>query len=248
MADTTGGSGAAAAFRGLLTTVIILGLLSAVGWLLAERNAHHYFLRAEGRTVLVERGWFLPFGHGPFRPRDPALAQAYAPITLPEGVALPGGETGGEEELDDRYVLDQRLGELLLAAAKARLAPPTPDRRAAGAYLDRATLLPDLTSDQRRELQSRRAEVAFFEASDRISGAITALQDARQLLELATTGSPTHAREAADLLDHLRPALDGLLRATRGADILSPEEAAPHPSALPADGGTPALPGTRDGG
>ncbi|HUB08024.1 MAG TPA: hypothetical protein VMB50_13520 [Myxococcales bacterium] len=205
----------------LFSTVLILGLLGVVGWLLSERNAHHYFLHTDGRMVLIERGFMLPYGHGPYRPRDPALDKAYAPVRLPDGMAAPA-----DEELEERGDLDRRLGEILLEAAKTRLSQTDAARLTDGiAYLDRAMLLQQLGFDQRRELQSQRAEVAYFEAADRISRALAALQDAQGLLRLATTGSQAHAKEAADLLDRLGPALDGLLRATRASSILPADDA-----------------------
>ncbi|MHB8420841.1 MAG: hypothetical protein ACYDCL_22425 [Myxococcales bacterium] len=220
----------------LLSTLLILALLGAVGWLLAERNAHHYFLHADGRTVLVERGFMLPYGHGPYRPRDPALDEAYAPVHLPDGMAPPP-----DEELEERGDLDRRLGDLLLEAAKTRLAQTDPTRLSDGiAYLDRAMLLQQLGPSQRRALQAQRAEVAYYEATDRIARALAALQEAQGLLHLATTGSQAHVREAADLLDRLTPALDGLLRATRASSILPAADAAlPPAGAAPQNGKSP---------
>jgi hypothetical protein len=213
--------------RGAFTALLILALLGMVCWLAAERNYHHYFIRADGRTVLIDRGWQLPYGHGPFHPSDPSQAQAYAAIHLPDGVKAPTEE----EELDERGDLDRRLGDILLESAKARLAQADAARLPEGiAYLDQAALLQQLTADQRHRLQSQRAEVAYFEASDRIARALGELQDSRALLKLATTGSPSHAREAADLLDRMSPALDGLLRATRGSVLPTDEgELAPSP-------------------
>src|SRR5450755_931926 len=103
-------------FRGFLTTLLILGLLGVVGFLLSERNHHQYFLREESGTLLVERGFLLPYGHGPYRPTDTQLARAYAPVRLPISVSL-----AGEEGFEDRGELDRRMGELLLAAASSRL-------------------------------------------------------------------------------------------------------------------------------
>ena len=236
MAESKGG-GVGSAMRGALTTLVILGLLGVVGFLLAERNRHRYFLSAEGQTVVVERGLELPYGHGAFRPQDPSLAGAYAPLRLPAGVAAPG-----DEEFDDRGDLDRRLGDLLLASAKARLGATDPARLAEGiAILDRAELLQQLTSDQRRRLTALRSEVAYFEASDRIARALGELRDARDLLHLAAEGRDSHARESAELLDTLTPALDRLVRATRGAEVPAPAvAAAPEaPDGGMGDGGHP---------
>lgn len=205
----------------LFSTLLILVLLGAVGWLLSERNAHHYFLHTDGRIVLIERGFMLPYGHGPYRPREPALDKAYAPVRLPDGMPAPA-----DEELEERGDLDRRLGEILLEAAKTRLSQTDAARLEDGiAYLDRAMLLEQLGFDQRRALQAQRAEVAYFEASDRIARALAALQDAQGLLRLATTGSQAHAKDAADLLDRMGAPLDALLRATRASSILPAEDA-----------------------
>ncbi|MHB1846190.1 MAG: hypothetical protein ACYCWW_15310 [Deltaproteobacteria bacterium] len=242
MADASGG-GVGSALRGAFMTLVVLGLLGVVGWLLSERNAHHYFLHADGGTVLVERGFMLPYGHGAYRPKDPALAPAYAPLRLPPGVAPPA-----DEELEERADLDRRLGELLIASARVRIDAKDPSHLAEGiGYLDRAELLPELGSDQRETLRALRSEVAYFEASDKIARALGALQEARALLRLGSEGSQSHARESADLLDRMSTPLDGLLRAARAAAILpaerpelplAPGEPPPLEGSPPPDGGS----------
>jgi hypothetical protein len=241
MAETPPSGGG---LRSAFNTLLILALIGVVGWLAAERNNHHYFIHTEGRTVLIERGWELPYGHGPYHPRDPAQNQAYAAIHLPDGTKGPV-----EEEFEERGDLDRRLGDILLEAAKARLGQSDAARLPEGiAYLDQAALLQQLTSDQRHQLHSQRAEVAYFEASDRIARALAALQDARGLLKLAATGSHSNARDAADLLDRMGPPLEGLLRATRGSAILPaddaelPPPATPTPTASPIPTPTPVVP------
>ena len=107
-----------ATFQGVLTALLILTLLAAVGLLLTERNQRRYFLRSQPPFVVVDRGLPLPYGHGPFRPSDPQLIRAYQSFRLPAGVTPPSEE----ESFDERAELDQRLGDLLLASAKARLA------------------------------------------------------------------------------------------------------------------------------
>ncbi len=224
--------------RGAFLTLVILALLGLVGWLLSERNYHHYFLHADGETVLVERGFQLPYGHGPFRPRDPQLAQAYAPLRLPPGVPPPP-----DEELEERFELDRRLGELLLASAQKRISEKDPSHLAEGiGYLDRAELLPDLGSDQRRELRTLRSEVAYFEASDKIARALEALRQARDLLRLGSEGRETNARESADLLERIEPPLAALIRAASATGIAPAPQSALPPPAPPGpapDGGTP---------
>jgi hypothetical protein len=218
-----------ATFQGLLTALLILTLLAAVGLLLTERNQRRYFLRSQPPFVLVDRGLPLPYGHGPYHPSDPQLAKAYQAFRLPTGVAAPAED----ESFDDRAELDQRLGDLLLAAAKARLAATDEGHLQDGmAYLAQLDSLGQLSGEQRRGARALRSEVAYVEASDELGHALAALRDVEGLLKLGADSANAHTKDSADLLDRLTPAVDSVVRAARGQGVApadSPELAAPAP-------------------
>ena len=222
----------ATSFQAVLTTLLVLALLAALGLLLTERNQRRYFLRTQGNAVVIDRGLPLPYGHGPYRPSDPALAYAYQPFRLPEGVPAPG-----EEAYDDRAELDQRLGELLLQAAKVRLGASDEGHLTEGmAYLGQADALTQLTTEQRKGARTLRSEVAYLEATDELARALAALRDAQDLLRLGSASSNSHAKDSADLLDRLTPAVEAIVRAARGQGVM-PADNAELPRVAP-DGGS----------
>lgn len=221
--------------RNFFSSLVILALAGAVGYLLSERNARRFFLRYEGGVATVERGLLLPIGHAPYRPKDPILAQAYAPFRLREGTPMPA-----DEPFEDRADLDRKICELLIEAARGQLASSDPVHLEAGiALINRAELLREITADQAQTLRGLRSEVAYFQASSEISRALATLQNVRGLLRLAAEGNQKHARESADLLDRLDAPIDLLLRAARSAAVLPGEQPAPAvvPAAPAPDGG-----------
>jgi hypothetical protein len=229
------GSSHALGMRPFFSSLVILGLAGAVGYLLSEKNARRYFIHYEGGVATIERGLLLPIGHTPYRPKDPSLAKAYAPFRLRAGASQPAED----ESFDDRPDLDRRVGELVIDAARAQLALSDPAHLEAGiALLDRAELLREITPEQVQTLRALRSEVAYYQASSEISRALATLQNVRTLLRLAVEGNQKHARESADLLDRLDAPIDLLLRAARGAP-LEPVDTAPAaaPSVPAPDGG-----------
>ena len=216
-------------FQGLLTALLILTLLAAVGLLLTERNQRRYFLKFQPPYVVVDRGLPLPYGHGAFRPSDAQLAKAYQAFQLPAGVAPPTEE----ESFDDRAELDQRLGTLLLAAAKTRLAATDDAHLTDGmAYLSQLDALIQLSSEQRLAARALRAEVAYVEATDELGRALAALREIEGLLKLGSETSNLHTKDSADLLDRLSPAVESLVRAARGQGVV-PANTADLPASTP---------------
>jgi hypothetical protein len=222
-------------FRGFLTTLLILGLLGVVGFLLSERNHHQYFLREDNGVLLVERGFLLPYGHGPYRPTDTQLAKAYAPVRLPTSVSL-----AGEESFEDRGELDRRMGELLLAAASSRLEAKDDRHLAEGmALLDQLDSLQQIGSDQRRESRRLRGQVSFFEAQDLISRALAALDQAMAMLQLGSIGAGPNAKDAADLLERLQAPVGQLARSARASNVMPSDKSDLPPAPTPDAGARP---------
>ena len=205
--------------QGLLTLLLVLALLAAVVLLLTERNQRRYFLQAQGRLVVVDRGLPLPYGHAPYRPTDPTEARTYRPFQLPADLALPA-----DEAFDDRLELDRRWADLLLQAARARLNAADPGHLQEGMdLLGQADSLAQLTAEQQHIARQLRSEVAFVEATDKLGRALTALRETVGLLRLGSDSPNGHAKESADLLDRLVPAIEQLQRAARSEGVMPAE-------------------------
>ena len=218
--------------QGALTLLLILALIAVVLLLLAERNQRRYFLQAQGRLLVIDRGLLLPYGHAPFRPSDPTDAHTYRPFELPGELAVPGDET-----FEDRLELDRRWADLLLQAAGARLHASDPAHLQEGMeLLGQVDALPQLSAEQRHVARQLRSEVAFVEATDKLARAMAALRETEGLLRLGSESPNGHAKDSADLLDRLAPAVEQLQRAARSEGVMPAEH-----GDLPApDAGSPA--------
>ena len=216
-----------ASSRSTFTKAALLALLVLVGWLLSERNARHYALVVEGTQLTVKKGILFPVGRQAYQPDDPALSQAYAPLSPP-----PGAKVEEERTFDDRAGLDQALFALLAAWARADIATEKPEQleRALG-WLARAERLQQVSAAQRADLLSLRAESGFFEARGLVERAAEALRQARERLRLAAGSSSPHAGEAAQALRALDPLMDETYRASR--QLGAAREGGPPPATPP---------------
>jgi hypothetical protein len=103
------GRRAGRAFTRLVVTLLVFALLGAVGFLLSRLNSRTFTLQQQDGKLLVMKGRMLPLGSEPYRPSDPALAAAYAPIDLLGGTAA--GLDGARFE--ERDAMDRGLFEFL---------------------------------------------------------------------------------------------------------------------------------------
>lgn len=251
-------SGAMDRLKRLLVLGLVLVLLAVAGYLQAERNHRTYFAGTRDGLLVISKGSFFLWGSRPYVPDDPPTAETYAPIPLPGGLPpVPDARFAEREELD-RFLFG-----LLAGWAEPRIRSGETDRIAEGfLYVDRATRLTGLTGKQTRRLRELRAEVAFYEARDRIERAGVLLAEACEKLQLATDGSG-HAREAAILLEQIEPAhravghalaVVGRGGATIGGAVpafdtapRSGEAMAPIPAAVPEIAPIPASPALPSG-
>jgi tetratricopeptide (TPR) repeat protein len=171
----------------LLVFCLVVALGAAVAYLLAERNQRHFRMRSQGGIVFIERGRLLPIGYEPFAPGAKDLQSAYAPIKVP------AGEKVDEiENFEDRVELDRALFSLLAGWARARLqANDAESFEMASGYVTRCSLLPGLSEEQRSELKSLRADLAYRNGK-RIAYAIAddfekAVAELKLALELGTS-------------------------------------------------------------
>jgi len=174
-------------FTGFLVFCLVVALGAAVTYLLAERNQRHFRMRNQGGIVFIERGRLLPVGYEPFAPGAKDLQSAYAPIKVPAGERV-----DEVENFEDRVELDRALFSLLAGWARARLqASDGESFELASSYVGRCALLPGLSEEQRSELKSLRADLAYRNGK-RLAYAIAddfdkAVAELKLALELGTS-------------------------------------------------------------
>lgn len=239
------GRRAGRAFTRLVVTLVVLALAGAVGFLLSRLNARTFTLQQTDGKLLILKGRMLPMGAEPYRPSDPALAEAYAPIDLMGGSAA--GLDGGKFE--ERDAMDRALFGLLEGLARPKLVSDDPAVLAQGLQLlSRMQKLGGISDEQRRTLKALDAEVAFFQARTRLDQARRDVALALTQLRLAAESGGRHARPANRMLAAIEPAAAALEEALRRAvytlDSDVPEQSRPTGPRAAAPPG----PGAPDGG
>ncbi|HYS83240.1 MAG TPA: hypothetical protein VEM76_21230 [Anaeromyxobacteraceae bacterium] len=197
--------------RSLLLTLAVLALLAVVAFLLSERNARQYTLVLEDGVLSVKKGILAPMGYKAFKPDDPVLAAAYAPLKPP-----PGFSWKEEQVFEDRAALDQALFDLLAKWARDDIASEKPElvERAMG-WLGRADKLAGISGAQREDLRALRAESGYFEARQLLDKTAESLRQVRERLRLTAGSSSRHAGDAGEALRRVEPMIDELYQAGR---------------------------------
>lgn len=209
------------ALKAVAAWVAIAGLLALVAWLASERNARSWYLVADEGRLVVMRGMMAPIGRRAAESADPALAQAYAPLVPPPGKPLPP-----ERAFTERSLLDQAMYDLLAGWARDEIESGEPGRLDRGlGYLARAEKLPGLSSSQRDDLASLRAESGYQEAVRLVRRALEDLRDAAEKLRLAASSRSRHSADAGVLLGEIDPAVSSVREAVRASGAAA--EAAP---------------------
>jgi hypothetical protein len=207
----------------LLILTVIACLLGAVGYLLALLNARTFWFRVSDGKVWVLKGKLAPVGKAEYRPMDPALAEAYAPVTA-ESPPPP-------EMLTRRYERDEvdpAFFAYLAQLARPRLASDEPSDLERGLYyIHRAEKLPNITDEQRATLRSMKSDVAFFLARTRLDEARKLLADSLAQLRLAADSTNRHARHANQMISTIEPQVTALEEALRLAVHSLSESPAP---------------------
>ena len=236
-------------FTRFLVTLVVLALAGGVLFLLSQLNSRTYRLAHENGQLVVLKGRMLPFGAVPYTPGDARLADAYAPL------AVQAGEVQGllERRFSDRDELDRALFGVLEALARPRVAADEPARLDEGlGYLRRAEKLSGLTEEQRLSLKKMQADVAYYQARQRLDEARRDIAEALAQLKLAAENRGRQADSANAMINRVGPAAEKLEEALRaavhGAASDAPAEApaaAPPPSA--GQGATAPTPGSGQG-
>lgn len=208
------GRRAGRAFTRLVVTLVVLGLIGAVGFLLSQLNARTFTLQVQDGKLLVMKGRMLPTGSEPYRPSEPALAAAYAPFDLLGGTAA--GLEGARFE--ERDAMDRALFQFLEGLARPRLVSDDPAVLNQGLVaLTRMQKLGGITDEQRKTLRSLESEVAFFQARTRLDQARRDIADAVTQLRISADSGTRHARAAHRMLAVVEPAATALEEALRRA-------------------------------
>ncbi|HUM09587.1 MAG TPA: IF-2 protein [Myxococcaceae bacterium] len=252
MSSTTDSFGrrAGRAFTRLVVTLLVLALSGVVGFLLSQLNARTFTLQQQDGKLLVLKGRMFPVGADPYRPSDPALAAAYAPIDL-----LGGGTAGLEgARFEERDALDRALFQFLEGLARPRLVSDDPAVLSQGLQaLGRMQKLGGISDEQRRTMKGLESEVAFFQARTRLDQARRDIAEAVTQLRLAADSGGRHARAAHRMLAVVEPSAaaleDALRRAVYTLDSDAPDTPAqPVPTGSASPRLTPGLGPSRDAG
>jgi len=245
------GRRAGRAFTRLLVTLLVIGLGGAVAYLVSMLNARTFTLEQQEGSLVVMKGRMLPMGSVPFHPGDAFLADAYAPIPLE-------GQSAGMALLQQRFTerdeLDRALFDVLERLARPRVDSDDPKTLDQGLYyVRRAGKLSGITDEQRRSLKQLEADVAFYQARQKLEDARKLVADALTQLRLAGESKGRHARSANQMLSEVEPSAKGLEESLRKAvhSLSEPAEApTPPPAQAPAqapatqtDSSTPQRPG-----
>nr|WP_239470810.1 IF-2 protein [Archangium violaceum] len=221
------GRRATSAFTRLLVTLLILALGGAVAFLLSQLNARTFTLTLENGQVVVMKGRMLPTGAVPYRPGDPRLADTYAPI------AVEGRDVSSllEQKFTERDELDRALFPVLEGLARPKVQSDDPALLEKGLYyLRRADLLGGLTQEQRHTLETMKADVAFFQARQKLEEARRDVAEALAQLKLAAESRNRNTQRANQMLTTVGPAAQALDRALRAVDGSLPETPNPPPA------------------
>jgi|MudIll2142460700_1097286.scaffolds.fasta_scaffold589600_1 hypothetical protein len=234
--ESTKSPAKAARRRSPLVWLLVVALLAAVGWLVADRNARQWWLVPEDGRLVVKKGVLFVTGKATFKSDDPELSRTYAPVAPPAGVTL-----APERPFDDRSALDQALFALLARWARDDIQSEQPQRiQEARGYLQRAARLAGTSAAQRDELRSLQGETAFYQAAWDLEQGAESLRRAAEQLRMASETRGPIAAEAMSLGRTLEPVLQGANQAALEASRFASER---HARGAPAAAPGPASPG-----
>src|SRR5262249_1023497 len=208
------GRRAGRAFTRLVVTLLVLGLIGAVGFLLSQLNARTFTLQQQDGKLLVMKGRMLPLGSEPYRPTEPPLAAAYAPFDLLGGTAA--GLDGAK--FDERDAMDRALFQLLEGLARPRLVSDDPAALSQGLVaLARMPKLGGMPSDRRRRRRTLDSGGPSSRPRPRRAQPRRDIAEAVSQLRIAADSGTRHARAAHRMLAAVEPAAATLEEALRRA-------------------------------
>ncbi len=225
------GSRASRALKRLVLSAIVLCLAGAVAVLLSQLNARTFRLEVDDGKLVVMKGRLFPVGSDRFQPRDPALADAYAPLDL-QG-SNPTQLVG--VRFTERDELDRAIFSVIEGLAKSQVTSDEPRMLESGlAFVRRAERLTGLTEDQRLSLKGMKQEVAYYQARGKLEDALRQISEALTQLRLGATGTGRNSRSANQMITAVEPqakALEDSLRAAVHSLSAPAIEKSPPPEA-----------------
>ena len=189
-----------------LMVLLMLGLSGAVLYLMSDLNRRTYRLAQVGDTMVVQKGRFMPTGFENYQPEENRLSQAYAPIEVPSGARVPGGQT-----FEDRTDLDRAMFSILAGWAREQLGSEdlTVASQAAN-YIERCVLLPGVSEEQRRDISVLRADLSFRKGQNLLTGIINQLEAAAAQFREAIEQGTSFQGEAENSLKQVQARIDVL--------------------------------------
>jgi hypothetical protein len=98
--------------RGVL--IGVGGVIFLLLWYLSSAHHDRFYLEVDGEMVVVQRGWYFPFGRSEWAP-----SKAYKPFRLPPGIAPEETGAMSAEEIDAQLMkLFQKIAEAEIANLK----------------------------------------------------------------------------------------------------------------------------------
>ena len=204
-----------------LMVLVMIGLSGAVIYLMSDLNRRTYRLAQVGDTMVVQKGRFMPTGFENYEPEESRLRQAYAPIRLPAGERVPGGQL-----FEDRTDLDRAMFSILAAWARDQLGSDdlTVASQAAN-FIERCVLLPGVSEEQRRDISVLRADLSFRKGQNLLTGIITQLEAAAAKFREAIEQGTSFQGEAEESLKQVQARIDVLKGAAAAEQTAEPEAA-----------------------
>lgn len=222
-----------------LALLVIGALVVVVAVLLSDINRRQYRLVASDGELQVERGRHLPLGFEAFEPESDALRTAYAPVPLP-----PDSAFAGSEIFQERTDLDRALFGLLAGWARQSLDDVSADAvERARVYVERCELLPGLSEEQRNELRTLKADLAYQNGRRLVAEAREQLGQAQAEFETSLRLGTSRPSDASQWIEEISRRLDAFAQPLPSQDgPTPPDPLTPTPSAPPSQPEPPAEP------
>ena len=189
-----------------LVVLLILVLGGVIVYLLSDLNSRHYRLSRAGDMMVVEKGKFIPTGFQAYRPKEPGLDRIYRPVPIPPGGDVPLGNV-----YEDRTDLDRAMFAILAGWARQSLQNEGNGATlAAETYIERCDLLPGVSEEQRLDIKTMRADLAYRRGRRLLDGVINQLKSAASQFERAIELGTSYATEATTWLAEVQARIKSL--------------------------------------
>jgi hypothetical protein len=170
-------------FRLFFTFTILLALVMVIVYLLSLMHSKRFYLVPEGNTLLVKKGFFLPWGSEIYKPADPNQFMLYEAIEIPSE-KLPNGV----QEFEDLPALNQQYAAILIGLAKDLVRSEDENKFQKGkALFERAKHLDGLNLKQVYDIDADVTEIEYLEAKRTYHGIERILNEARGRFKKAET-------------------------------------------------------------